>query len=71
MSVSAYPTIKTRFYLSGLDYLLVNPIYFVPKVSKKDQLVKNFLITFGGSDPQWITKDVLEGISSTKHQSKF
>lgn len=71
MNFEPCPTVKTRFCLSGLDYLLVDPLYFGPKVSIKNQIIKNFLITFGGSDPQGITKDVLEGISNTKHQSKF
>ena len=71
MHVESRPRVKAQFWLAGIDYLLVNPLYFVSKIDRQNLDVTNFLVTLGGSDPQWITKDVLNGISLTNHQSKL
>ncbi|MDO7253358.1 hypothetical protein [Helicobacter cappadocius] len=61
---SLYP--KKKNYLAGIEYAIIDKIFFDSKISKKD--IQNILITFGGSDPENMTEKTLKILDDMPYQ---
>lgn len=58
------PEPKSDSWFYGRDSVLVDRVYFDSYRKRKSNIIKNLLITFGGSDPQEITVTVLEALKN-------
>ena len=60
------PAPKSDKWFYGKECVLVDHIYFDSYRKRNSSIIKNILITFGGSDPQGITVNVLEALKNMK-----
>lgn len=65
--VDNLPRVRYQYWLKGSQYLLVDRKYFLQRNLEKIDCPNNFAISFGGSDPQWNSLKVLNGILHSNH----